>query len=518
MKRIFSILFALALVLGFSLVATTPVAAAVIPVFPGVGTIAAAVAASNPLGGDVIQLMAPGLYWEGHITIPWNLTIMGIPGAIIHPAGPLQADGWASSWFLVSPGVTFVLQDVLMDGTPAFVHQAIRNHGMTTIQNVGFLNIQGAPGSYRGVGIQSYGGTVSGGAGSDSHGGGGASATLQVIGCTFSGIGRIGVLVKGTASTASVSGCTYAGKGAAINCLDYGVEAGAGGTVTVTGNTITTCTGLASDGSTSAGILVTTYYGAGTTATITSNTLTGNTEGIAVGYDASDTSTVVAHLNDLSTNTANGIGSTAPTVDGTCNYWGANNGPGSVGSGSGVGVTTNVNYTPWLTEAYAPTKNVTPTTGGTASFTPAQGSIEDLAAMGPPTPPPAGVTLPYGMFNFTICCFTGSTVTLTITLPGTVPVGTKWYKYNGGAWDALPIGGGGTNVITVTLTDNNLVHDEDPTVGRIVDQGGPGSGGAVGWETYPISKVRVFLPWLALLAAIAAGVSLLVVRRRRVRS
>ena len=40
-------------------------------------------------------------------------------------------------------------------------------------------------------------------------------------------------------------------------------------------------------------------------------------------------------------------------------------------------------------------------------------------------------------------------------------------------------------------------------------------GGAVGWETYPISKVRVFLPWIVLLAAIVAGVSLLVIRRRR---
>ena len=40
----------------------------------------------------------------------------------------------------------------------------------------------------------------------------------------------------------------------------------------------------------------------------------------------------------------------------------------------------------------------------------------------------------------------------------------------------------------------------------------------VGWETYPISKVRVLLPWIALLAAIMAGSSLLVLRRRRVQS
>ena len=43
-------------------------------------------------------------------------------------------------------------------------------------------------------------------------------------------------------------------------------------------------------------------------------------------------------------------------------------------------------------------------------------------------------------------------------------------------------------------------------------------GGAVGWETYSISKVRVLLPWIALGLAIAAGASLLVVRRRRAHS
>jgi hypothetical protein len=37
----------------------------------------------------------------------------------------------------------------------------------------------------------------------------------------------------------------------------------------------------------------------------------------------------------------------------------------------------------------------------------------------------------------------------------------------------------------------------------------------VGWETYPINKLRVLVPWVALLTAIIAGASLLVLRRRR---
>ena len=60
----------------------------------------------------------------------------------------------------------------------------------------------------------------------------------------------------------------------------------------------------------------------------------------------------------------------------------------------------------------------------------------------------------------------------------------------------------------------------------VLGEGGSGEGseldpilgGPVGWDTYPISKVRVLLPWIALGAAIIAGGSLLVVRRRRVQS
>jgi uncharacterized repeat protein (TIGR01451 family) len=40
----------------------------------------------------------------------------------------------------------------------------------------------------------------------------------------------------------------------------------------------------------------------------------------------------------------------------------------------------------------------------------------------------------------------------------------------------------------------------------------------VGWETYPVNKLRVLLPWIALLGAIIAGASLLVLRHRRAQS
>ena len=56
---------------------------------------------------------------------------------------------------------------------------------------------------------------------------------------------------------------------------------------------------------------------------------------------------------------------------------------------------------------------------------------------------------------------------------------------------------------------------EDSIAGQITDQGGPGPGGAVGWETYSANKVRVLLPLIALLAAIALAASLLMIRHRQ---
>jgi len=159
----------------------------------------------------------------------------------------------------------------------------------------------------------------------------------------------------------------------------------------------------------------------------------------------------------------------------------------------------------------------TETGTGDASFTASPGAVEDLTAVA--TPAGAPTEFPHGMFTFKITGIsTGEEVTLTIELPDPVPLGTKWWKYRSGSWYPLNIGSNdGDNVITVTLQDGVFPGDEDSVPGQITDQGGPG-GGAVGWETYPVSRARVLLPWIALPAAIVAGASLLAVRRRRAQS
>jgi hypothetical protein len=166
----------------------------------------------------------------------------------------------------------------------------------------------------------------------------------------------------------------------------------------------------------------------------------------------------------------------------------------------------------------------TATGTGTASFTPSAGNITGLSAVTEGSLPTAGkpkLSFPHGFFSFTI---TGpptplGTVTVTITLPPG-PTPTQYWKYGPTPanhvdhWYQIPMTVVGPNVITITLVDGGLGDDDLTQNGVIVDQGAPAIG-SVGWETYPVNKVRVFLPWIALLAAIALAASLLVLRHRR---
>jgi len=222
--------------------------------------------------------------------------------------------------------------------------------------------------------------------------------------------------------------------------------------------------------------------------------------------------------NRIIDNTAYGVVSGSGEVaDAEDNWWGDDSGPGGVGPGSGDAVSSNVDFTPWVDNSVATTTGT-----GDASFSADQGNIVGLTGVVPLGAPAAGVTFPHGMFNFTICCIPpGGTVTLTVTLPAAVPVGTVWWKYQNGGWYSLPnLSNNGDAIMVISLTDGGS-GDGDAVLGQITDDGGPGNpgaGGAVGWETYPVSKMHVLLPWIVLLAAIVAGVSLLVVRRRQAQS
>ncbi|BDE07441.1 hypothetical protein WPS_27170 [Vulcanimicrobium alpinum] len=90
--------------------------------------------------------------------------------------------------------------------------------------------------------------------------------------------------------------------------------------------------------------------GANLNVRITRNTLKGNVNGVKVGQTAvTGSSVVVANRNILTGNSTAGVNNLSSIqVDATCNWWGAKDGPGPIGPGSGDKVTANVTFSPWL--------------------------------------------------------------------------------------------------------------------------------------------------------------------------
>ena len=125
---------------------------------------------------------------------------------------------------------------------------------------------------------------------------------------------------------------------------------------------------------------------------------------------------------------------------------------------------------------------------GTATFSTDAGQFADINGMDENSLPqeaednkPGGLTLPHGLFNFTITGLTpGQSVTLTVTLPSPVPMGSLWWKVNltagNNSWYSIPIGDDdGDNVVTITLTDGGLGDNDGLANGVIVDPSGIGT-------------------------------------------
>jgi hypothetical protein len=306
------------------------------------GGFGAAVAAAN--SGDIVHV-DPGTFdTSAQVLVDKDLTVTGAgSGATtITTSFDTGSSGDPRGWFLVDTGFDFDLSGVTLDGSGQNVYQGIRNKGLGSCDDVVFTEIK-HPG-YAGVAVAAFG-----------------TGPVDFTGCTFSEIGRVGVLYYGSVvNVSSFTGNTYTGKGVG-DWLDYALDISAGAIVTVDNNVISGNRGVASsDGSTSAAILVTTYFGPGTEATITNNTLPDNTAGIHVGYDASDGSVVEAHWNSIYGNDTGVVSTMGPVVDAIDNWWGDASGPldasddtGSGGlynpGGLGDPVTDLVLYDPWLT-------------------------------------------------------------------------------------------------------------------------------------------------------------------------
>jgi hypothetical protein len=507
MRRILSILFALALVLAFSLVATVPVAAAARNVPGTYATIQAAIDAANP--GDTI-VVAAGTY-AGNINVnKSSLTIVGDPGDSSPGPGVnapiIDGGGAVADAFDLANGVS----NVTISGFE------IRNFAATDFTNGTGVGVQAWVPSTSNITVSDnwfhdvgYGVMV-GNDGSSAKYALGTHRNWAVSGNIIENFFSIGVELTDT-SNSSVQGNVIHMPGVGVNgqigIFSWAHISQSG--LTVTENTI--------DGTMVAFPAVYMYAWNDVAptpnlndVTIGNNTISTTGSPFQVYLRDIGTGTVTGvHVNYNSLTGLNGLKNlTAVSIDGTKNWWGANDGPSGVGPGSGAAVSANVLFLPWACK---------PTTGGLAYLTPSAGMIDDLTPVSPPAGAP--VSFPYGMFSFNVTGVgSGGTATITVELPGAVPVGTKWWKYQGGSWYSLPnLSDNGDNIMVISLTDGGQGDGDHTINAQITDPGGPG-GASVGWDPYPISKVRVLLPWIALGLAIAAGASLLVFRRRQTKT
>ncbi len=281
----------------------------------------------------------------GNITIDKDLGIGGLTGEeTLRATTPTGSSGDARGWFLVETGVNLHFHDLIVDGNGFSIDQGFRHKGTGSFEKVEFTDIQFEPSgpSYRGTAIAIGGSRV------------------DVRDCTFENIGRVGVLYFGSSITGAIfERNTFIGKGDG-DFLDYGLEVNAGASVAAWSNTFIACRGVAStDGSTSAGILATTFSGPGTVVLARENTIMANAIGVAIGFDSSDTTAADLSFNRIVGN-QDGVQNLASAgVAAQRNWWGCNGGPGIAGCdtialGAGAGA---VVADPWLVLSFAAQPN-----------------------------------------------------------------------------------------------------------------------------------------------------------------
>ncbi|MBE0430551.1 MAG: hypothetical protein IBX67_01860 [Dehalococcoidia bacterium] len=491
MKKTLSILFALALVLSFSLVATTPVAASTDRHVPGpYATIQAAIDDAVP--GDTIIVAAGHIAEENLIITTDGLTLTtdaSDPATIRYQAATtssvvdIRGEGVILESFIIerNNGVSgtqainvrrsnVIVRDTTIIGSDNF-------HGPNVIPGIHLTT--GDPGSY----------------------------DIPLAGVVLKDNHISGEFCYGVAVT------TY---------TDAPIEA------SIEGNTFT---GLVwdwygdGDFRLGWGVLIAdtahVFFGGSIYLTITDNTFDA-VHGIYMpaGDPATPLLDVAAHCNSfLGTGDWGIYNLSGFTVDATFNWWGDASGPYHATlnpGGTGNAVSDNVEFDPWLqADLTEPLSVQTSTDTGQTSFTPSHGGIASLSSVKAPSLP--SVTFPHGMFSFQICCLTpGQTVTLIVNLPEPVPVGTVWWKYDNGRWYSLPNrNDNGNNIMVIRLTDGGTGDSDGMADGFITDPGGPGNPMTVGWEGSPASKSALLWPWIALLAALMGGAGLFVWRRRR---
>jgi len=280
--------------------------------------------------GDTIVLRQGEHEVLGQIAFDKSITLSGAGQDITRVTKTWDTGGIGDSrsWFLVLPGVTVTIADLVLDGAGALTCEAIRSYGTVNVSDCTIKRI--AYPDYQGAGVAMLGnGTISG--------------------TSFSEMGRVGVLAFGLGCTSAVvTGNSYLGKGSGDHA-DCGVEIDAGAQATVTYNTVTECRGIAGDGTKSAGIRVFSTPAGASVAIVRYNTVGRCAVGIDVGRDISDTSTITATYNNISGNTL-GVryaGREQSKAGFRANWWGSSAGPGPTASGQGDRIEGTILWSPY---------------------------------------------------------------------------------------------------------------------------------------------------------------------------
>lgn len=116
------------------------------------------------------------------------------------------------------------------------------------------------------------------------------------------------------------------------------------------------------------------------------------------------------------------------------------------------------------------------------------GSASPATSSSVGSPPPAHITLPYGVVNLKLVSGTaGTSATVVLTYPETLPAGTRYYKFGktldepSDHWYEFSGAEISGNTITLTLTDGGAGDNDLAANGQIDDPGGPAvvAGGAM---------------------------------------
>ena len=170
----------------------------------------------------------------------------------------------------------------------------------------------------------------------------------DISGNTFDAPAGSSLDIQISVHNSSITGNTFEGHNSNACLQIYGSQFGLvpSSNVTVSGNTFNQC------GSAVAPWIFAIQLSPDiTNISITGNDIIDSFEGVNTRDSTIWTVSPTIHVNFNNITGSTNLGvrnGQMGVLDATCNWWGAANGPGPVGPGSGDKVSTNVNYTPWL--------------------------------------------------------------------------------------------------------------------------------------------------------------------------